>query len=91
MKMNGIARCAYRRLELAHVYRDIANELCGEAGDSGTARFFKKRAYYEKARAHALLEMSINTSGSKSMGLPWTPGNSLSRVPENEDFYAVST
>ena len=89
--MNGFARCAYRRLELAHVYRDTANELCGEAGDRGAARFFKKRAYYGTVRAHALLEILGDTSHSKSIELRWTPDESLPGVPENEDLYAEST
>lgn len=89
--MNGFTRCAYRRLEMAHMYRDIANELCSEAGDSGTARFFKKRAYYEKVRANALLEMSAVISSSKPVDSRWTSGKPLSGLPEHEELYAVAT
>ncbi|SFB60883.1 hypothetical protein [Azotobacter beijerinckii] len=59
--MNGLVRCAYRRLELAHFYRDTANELYGEANtnNGAMAKFFKNKAYYEKIRANALLEMLL--------------------------------
>ncbi|GAB3380501.1 hypothetical protein GCM10027514_19720 [Azotobacter armeniacus] len=67
--MNGLARCAYRRLELAHVYRDTANSLRDEDVNSATAKFFKNKAYYEKVRANAFLETLVEESVlKKSIG-----------------------
>jgi len=60
--MNGFVRCAYRRLEIAHAYRDTANELHDEVSDSATARFFKNKAYFHKVRAKALLEMMTEST-----------------------------
>lgn len=76
--MNGLTRCAYRRLELAHVYRDTANSLQDEEGnnDSAIARFFKNKAYYEKARANAFLEILMNDPASQNIGFGKPPTTS---------------
>lgn len=72
--MNGFTRCAYRRLELAHVYRDTANSLQDEEGNnSAIAKFFKNKAYYEKARANAFLEILINDPAFKNIGFGKPP------------------
>ena len=75
--MDGFARCAYRRLELAHVYRDVANELYSERGNDLSARFFRNKANYERARASALLEMLAEMAGNKSIAAQQAADNQL--------------
>lgn len=89
--MNGFARCAYRRLELAHVYRDTANELHAEGNNSATAKFFKNKAYYERVRANALLEMLADASCDESIKLQNAGDKQLASPHKTEDLYAAST
>ncbi|TBW07060.1 hypothetical protein E0E54_04085 [Azotobacter chroococcum] len=84
--MDGFARCAYRRLELAHVYRDTANELCSEDDHNPSVKFFRNKAYYEKVRASALLEMLADIAHNKSMESQQAANNQLTSPPETERF-----
>lgn len=84
--MDGLTRCAYRRFELAHVYLDTANELCGENNNKASAKFFRNKAYYERARANALLEMLAETSCNKSVESQPAANRHLADTSQTEDL-----